>query len=149
MNQNTVLIMVFIMVVASFVLGYFINETISIKNNITNNMHKFYMALFMAMQMGIIELLMHMYMHNYITQTNLILLTGLSVVLLYTGYKLVTLNFLDDKQFLLAMIEHHENALAMSNSLLKQSNNSEVRQLANQIIKSQQEEIDYMNTLLK
>lgn len=106
MNKISILIMF----ISSFILGYFLNETISLTRNITNNKHKMYMALFMAFQMALIEFLMIFYFMDYF---NIYLLGALLIGVIYTGYKLRTLNFLDDKQLLLAMIEHHQNAIEM------------------------------------
>jgi uncharacterized protein (DUF305 family) len=49
-----------------------------------------------------------------------------------------------DKAFIDAMIPHHESAIAMSRQSLKQAKRAEIKQLAREIIASQQKEIDQM-----
>lgn len=141
---------VLIMFIASFVLSYAINESISLDKNITNNMHKFYMSLFMAFQMALIELIMYYYFMGS-TRGMPILFAVLVAGVLYSGYKLRTLNFLDSKQYLLSMISHHQNALAMSEAYDKyyQTHNPRLRQLIDNIVISQTNEINLMRQLLK
>lgn len=52
-----------------------------------------------------------------------------------------------DELFLTGMIAHHEGAISMAQMVLD-SSNPEVRALAEAIVSSQQEQIDYMRTLL-
>jgi uncharacterized protein (DUF305 family) len=49
-----------------------------------------------------------------------------------------------DQRFLEAMIEHHEEALEMAEDALEKSNREEVKQLAQEIISAQREEIEKM-----
>ncbi len=49
-----------------------------------------------------------------------------------------------DLRFLNAMIPHHEGALDMANQVLKNSDRPEIRQMAQDILISQQAEIDQM-----
>ena len=49
-----------------------------------------------------------------------------------------------DKAFIDAMIPHHEGAIAMSRRALRQAKRPEIKQLAKEIISSQQEEINQM-----
>ena len=55
---------------------------------------------------------------------------------------------IDDKQFLKGMIEHHSMALLMSDEIKKKSNDNDVITLANNIIKSQNKEIELMKKML-
>lgn len=137
-----------IMFVASFALSYWINETISLKRNITTNKHKFMMSLFMAFQMALVELLMHYY---FMGTTNIYLLIIILLGIAYSGYQLYTLRFLNDKQFLLAMIEHHENAIAMVNANKKyyDTTNPDLIKLMDNIQESQEKEIADMWSILK
>ena len=50
-----------------------------------------------------------------------------------------------DLRFLNAMIPHHQGALTMAKEALEKSDRSEVKQLAQNILTSQQSEIDQMN----
>jgi uncharacterized protein (DUF305 family) len=49
-----------------------------------------------------------------------------------------------DQRFIDAMIDHHEGAIAMAEAALEQSERSEVRSLAEAIVRTQQAEIDQM-----
>ncbi len=49
-----------------------------------------------------------------------------------------------DAQFIDSMIEHHRGAIAMAEQALKESQRPEIKQLAQNIISSQQQEIDQM-----
>lgn len=53
-----------------------------------------------------------------------------------------------DRMFLELMIEHHEGAIAMSEEVLANGANADVKELAEHIIEAQQAEIDYMRGLL-
>ncbi len=54
-----------------------------------------------------------------------------------------------DQMFLTMMIEHHQGAVTMARTELDNGQNPEATQLAQQIIDSQQAEIDTMNNLLE
>ena len=56
---------------------------------------------------------------------------------------------LNEKTYLKHMIPHHQVAVDMSKTLLKHTNNDFMIHLAYRIIRSQQDEINYMNHLLK
>ena len=56
---------------------------------------------------------------------------------------------LDEKSYLEHMIPHHQVAVDMSKTLLKHTDNDFMIHLAYRIIRSQQDEINYMNQLLK
>jgi uncharacterized protein (DUF305 family) len=52
-----------------------------------------------------------------------------------------------DKRFLDAMIPHHQGAVTMAQDSLQKSKHPELKQLSQNIIKSQQSEIDRMTQL--
>jgi len=139
-----------IMFISSLILGYFINETLPLTKNITNNEHKLYMSLLMAFEMTIVELSMYIYFTKSYDFKIIMMMIIFICGLLFVGYKLKTLNFLDDKQYMLAMIEHHENAIAMSNAHDKYyvTNNPRLANLINNIKKTQNEEINLMKDIL-
>jgi uncharacterized protein (DUF305 family) len=53
-----------------------------------------------------------------------------------------------DSEFLNEMIEHHSMALLTSRDILKKTKNKEITELANNIINTQEKEIDKMNQIL-
>lgn len=128
--------------------SYYINESISLERNITDNMHKLYMALFMSCQMGILELGM-MYLLHGLSQIEMYAMIFLIISTIIIGNKLKTLDFLDEKQFLLSMIEHHENAIVMANKTINKVKDPELITLLNNIRTTQNQEIEQMNNMLK
>ena len=54
-----------------------------------------------------------------------------------------------DKDFLQTMIVHHQGAIGMANSIIKYSDNNEIKNMANEELKSQQPEIENMKKLLE
>jgi uncharacterized protein (DUF305 family) len=50
-----------------------------------------------------------------------------------------------DRRFIDAMIPHHQSAIEMAQVALEESDNSEIRELAENIISAQQEEIEQMS----
>jgi uncharacterized protein (DUF305 family) len=64
-------------------------------------------------------------------------------------YFIRTQAFVDDYQYLSGMIPHHSMAITMSRQILKKTNNPQIIDLANRIIKSQTEEIESMNRTLR
>jgi hypothetical protein len=56
--------------------------------------------------------------------------------------------YIDDKDYLNEMIEHHSMALLTSEEILQKTNSERVKKLAENIISTQEKEIDYMRQLL-
>lgn len=54
-----------------------------------------------------------------------------------------------DQRFLMAMIPHHEGALVMAQQVLEKSDRPELREVAEDILTSQQQEIDQMEQWLQ
>jgi len=55
--------------------------------------------------------------------------------------------FVSDGQFIKGMIPHHSMAIRMADGILKKTNNKRIKQLARNIIKQQNAEIDLMRQL--
>ena len=129
--------------VAMFILMYAMVDKLE---NVIPNVNQFYMAGLMASPMLIIELLL---MHKMYPNKKLnAMLMALGVVLLFLfwfGIRFQTA--VDDKQFLKSMIPHHAGAILMvEKSDLK---DPEVKKLAEDIIKAQNEEIQFMKDKIK
>ena len=56
--------------------------------------------------------------------------------------------YINEKEYLNEMIEHHSMAILTSKSIVEKTNDNQVKNLAQNIIKSQQSEINYMGQLL-
>ena len=136
-----------LMMIASFVAMYIlmyamVNEFI----NVIPNLNQFYMAGLMSSPMLVIELLLmgKMYPNKRLNNA----LIGVGVLLLVFFFLLIRgQTAIDDKQFLKSMIPHHAGAILMvEQSKLK---DPEVMLLAQDIIKAQQQEIDFMKAKLE
>ncbi len=136
-----------IMLVLSFVAMYILMYAMVDKlENVVPNINQFYMAALMTMPMLIIELLVMggMYMKKRFNAFLLISgILGLVVFFLCIHQQAAV----KDKQFLKSMIPHHAAAVLMVEkaSLI----DPEIKELANKIITSQQQEIQQMKNKLK
>lgn len=114
-------------------------------SNVYNSFNQFYMAGLMTAPMVLIELLvMRAMYHDRRLNTFIIagsVIVGLAFFLLIRQQGAVT-----DKQFLRSMIPHHAGAILMCQQAPLQD--SEIKQLCQTIISSQQAEIDQMKAKL-
>ncbi len=136
-----------IMVILSFIAMYILMYSMVDKlANVISNINQIYMAGLMTMPMVLIELLIMKSMYKN-KSLNMLLLSIAVVagVLFYFGIRQQA--FVADKQFLKSMIPHHAAAILM----VKEANISdpEIKQLGQEIITSQQKEIDFMKGKIK
>ncbi len=136
-----------LMIVLSFISMYVLMYSmVDIFANVIPNINQFYMAALMTMPMLIIEIIVmgSMYMNK---KWNLVLLTtgSLAAILFFSCIRQQAT--VDDKQFLKSMIPHHAAAILMAKEASLQD--PEVSQLAQDIIKAQQNEIAQMKAKLK
>jgi len=99
-------------------------------------------ALIIALIANIIKLFTMIYYKNSFIYIVLFILLGL----LYYMYK--TQQYIYDRDYLNEMIEHHSMALTTSGEILKKTSDPKVKILASKIINTQEEEIQYMKSLL-
>jgi hypothetical protein len=113
--------------------------------NITFSMGKFYISTIMALLMGLIEVLMFdIHMRTISVQYYLALFFFL-VIFLYLYRNQV---YILDKEYLEEMIEHHSMALLTSEEILQKTQSERVKRLAENIIITQEKEIEYMKQLV-
>lgn len=72
-----------------------------------------------------------------------LVLSGLSIYLLRSQL------FVTDEQWLKRMISHHSTALTTSHNILNKTKDMEVKELANDIIEIQDDEIKFMKNFIK
>ncbi|AYV78012.1 MAG: hypothetical protein Edafosvirus3_90 [Edafosvirus sp.] len=108
-------------------------------NGIYNHLNKIYMALLMGITMILIDGII---MKN-IPMILISLLIGIVLIILIRRQILI-----DDNEFLKSMIEHHDMALLMATEIKKKTKNNNIRQLADLILKTQQNEINIMKSWL-
>jgi hypothetical protein len=139
---------VIFMFIASVIIAYFItmNVMISKIKHISNNLVKIYHSLFMGVLMASIEVLMFMlYMNSATFMWLLVLLVILCVILFFIIRDQVGVN---EREFLLAMIEHHSMAIQMVDKTIDSASTPAVVELMTNIRTTQLEEIKIMENLL-
>ena len=106
-----------VMFVGSFIIQYFLMSPIMVNNRvyITNNIGKVYMSSIMALFMILLEVMMHDHQYNVLSLNLYILIISGLVLFVYLYRKQVYIN---DKQYLEGMIEHHSMGLLTSEEIL-------------------------------
>lgn len=135
------------MFLGSFIVQYFLMPPIMVSNYnyVTNNIGNAYLASIMGITMVIIEIMMHDNQYGVLSLNFYAILFALLAILIYLYRKQIYIN---DKQYLEGMIEHHSMALFTSNEILKKSDNYDVTKLAKNIISQQSDELRVMKDLL-
>jgi hypothetical protein len=131
-----------VMFIGSIVLGFFITSSLLVNHpsDLQPSVTKLYQAVWMASWMVLLELTMYpsaplaMYIATF----------AVIVAIFYLARNQV---LVDDRQYLRAMIQHHSSAILTSDQILKKTTDPRIRKLAQWISKSQQEEIDYMQSI--
>ena len=143
---------VWFMMVGSFFIQFVLMSLIMSNsiNNITFSVGKFYISVIMALLMGILEVFMNdfnsMSGHMYSSAPYYLSLSFALCVFLYL-YR--SQAYIYDKQYLEEMIEHHSMALLTSEEIQQKSNNERVKKLAENIVITQEAEINYMKQIIK
>ena len=137
---------VWIMMIGSFIIQYFIMSAImtNAPTNIRATMGKFYISIIMALLMGLLEVGMHDF---YMGSFSAVFYLALSFVLIIFVHLYRNQVYIQDKDYLNEMIEHHSMAILTSEEILQKTSSERVKRLAENIIATQQKEIDYMQQL--
>jgi hypothetical protein len=103
----------------------------------------------MALIMGLLEVGMHDYfMYNRLfVSSSYYLSLGFSLIVFLYLYR--NQMYINDKDYLSEMIEHHSMALLTSEQILEKTQSERVRKLATSIVETQQAEINYMKQLVE
>jgi hypothetical protein len=142
-SNNMIITMVITMIIAGLlstmnVYAYNINDVRFTLNDI-------YMI---SLMIGWSLLLFTLVYYPYINNSMIIII--ISILMISIAFFFIrTQAFIDDRQFLNAMISHHSIALSMSTKINKKTNNPRIKKLSEEIIKLQQKEINIMNDILK
>lgn len=136
------------MFIGSILIHYFMMSYIMVEKNIDirNSIGKLYMSISMAIMMVILEIMMYDIYHrtfHYIYYV--IFLIILLIVIIFIKYQI----FIDDKNYLNEMIQHHSMAVLTSGKILNKTKNKKVKDFASNIYKIQREEINKMNNMIK
>ena len=135
------------MIIASFIIQLLVMSLIMTDSskNITFSMGKFYMSVIMALLMGLTEVVMFdVHMKNVSIKYYLPLIFLLVVAVYLYRNQL----YIEDKDYLEEMIEHHSMALLTSEEILQKTQSERVKKLAENIISTQEKEIEYMRQLI-
>lgn len=147
-SSHSPLLGVLIMIIASIFISYYLTMTIILRRNFTDNRNKVYQSLLMGLWMGLIELLMVGFLMKIWNSVYTMILILLIIGIIILTILIRTQIGIDQKEFLLSMIEHHQMAVDMSQLVKPKTTNPELLNLVNSIITSQQDEINQMRNLL-
>ena len=136
------------MMISSFIIQLIFMSSIMTDSykNITFSIGKFYMAVIMAILMGLTEVLMF---DTHMKTVSGIYYLSLFFVLVVFVYLYRNQVYIEDKDYLNEMIEHHSMALLTSEEILQKTHSERVKKLAENIIVTQEKEIEYMRKLIK
>lgn len=135
------------MMIGSFIIEMFVMSGIMTNKytNITFSIGKFYMSAIMAVLMGLLEVLMYD-IHMRMISINYYL--SLFFVLCVLIYLYRNQMYIEDKDYLEEMIEHHSMAILTSEEILQKTSSERVKKLAENIVNTQEKEIEYMKQLI-
>jgi hypothetical protein len=112
---------------------------------VTNSIGKIYMSILMALFMVLLEVMMHDHQYKVVSINMYVGLGFLIGIGIYLYRKQI---FINDKQYLEGMVEHHSMALLTSKQILKKTNSYDVSKLAKNIIQTQEDEIYEMSEII-
>ncbi len=132
---------------ASVIIGYFTMPILlGTKNpNIRYHRNKVYGALLMGAWMALVEVLMN----GYSWKTAYYCVFWIALIGVFT-YVIINQTAINEREFLEGMIEHHAMGIAMAEKVLERKDvTEETMEIANNIVRSQTNEITQMDKLLK
>lgn len=113
--------------------------------NITFSVGKFYISSIMALLMGLLEVFMYDIYMKTISSIYYLSMSFFLVVFIYLYRNQI---YIEDEDYLNEMIEHHSMAVLTSEEILQKTSSERVKKLAENIISTQEKEIDYMKALI-
>ena len=137
----------YFMMIGSFIIQFLFMSVIMTNKleNIKFSLGKFYISVIMALLMGLLEVMMNdINMSEFSTIYYLSLFLSL-VVMIYI-YR--NQEYIDDSEYIKEMIEHHSMAILTSNEILEKTKSQRIKNFAENIIRNQEAEIDYMKLLM-
>jgi hypothetical protein len=135
------------MMICSFIIQMIVMSCIisNSYNNITFSVNKFYISVIIALLMGLTEVLLFDIRMKIISGYYFVLLCFLLVLFIYLYRKQL---YIEDKDYLNQMIEHHSMTLLTSEGILEKTRSERVKKLVENIILTQEKEIGYMKQLI-
>ena len=114
--------------------------------NITFSVGKFYMSVIMALLMGLLEVFMFDIHMRIISLYYYLILFFILSIFIYLYRNQI---YIEDKDYLTEMIEHHSMAVLTSEEILQKTQSERIKKLAENILTTQEKEIEYMRQLIK
>ena len=114
--------------------------------NITFSVGKFYMSVIMALLMGLLEVFMFDIHMRIISLYYYLILFFILSIFIYLYRNQI---YIEDKDYLTEMIEHHSMAILTSEEILQKTQSERIKKLAENILTTQEKEIEYMRQLIK
>ena len=136
------------MLVGSFIIQFIVMSCIMTNSykNITFSVGKFYMSVIMALLMGLLEVLMFDIHMRIISLYYYLILFFILSIFIYLYRNQI---YIEDKDYLKEMIEHHSMAVLTSDEILQKTQSERIKKLAETILTTQEKEIEYMRQLIK
>jgi len=136
------------MIIGSFIIQFIVMSYIMTNSykNITFSVGKFYMSVIMALLMGLLEVLMFDIHMRIISLYYYLILFFILSIFIYLYRNQI---YIEDKDYLKEMIEHHSMAVLTSDEILQKTQSERIKKLAETILTTQEKEIEYMRQLIK
>lgn len=136
------------MLVGSFIIQFIVMSCIMTNSykNITFSVGKFYMSVIMALLMGLLEVFMFDIHMRIISLYYYLILFFILSIFIYLYRNQI---YIEDKDYLKEMIEHHSMAVLTSDEILQKTQSERIKKLAESILTTQEKEIEYMRQLIK
>jgi hypothetical protein len=135
------------MMIGSFIIQLSVMSLIMTNaiNNITFSVGKFYISVIMSILMGLLEVVMFDVHMRTISYPYYLVLCFILTIFVYLYRNQM---YIEDKDYLREMIEHHSMAILTSEEILQKTHSERVKKLAENIIITQEKEIEYMKLML-
>ena len=147
MNKDSISIIV--MVIISIVLSYYFTMTLILRSNFTHQRNKLYQSLLMGAWMGFIMILLMFYSQGMVMTEYIPIMITLIIIIVVLSYSIRQQKTIDQDQFMLGMIEHHQMAIEMAKLVKPKVTEPRLKTLVKNIISSQSGEISDMYSILK
>ena len=136
------------MMICSFIIQFIVMSCIMTNSykNITFSVGKFYMSVIMALLMGLLEVFMFDIHMRIISLYYYLILFFMLSIFIYLYRNQI---YIEDKDYLQEMIEHHSMAILTSDEILQKTKSERIKKLAETILTTQEKEIEYMRQLIK
>ena len=131
------------MIIGSFIIQFIVMSCIMTNSykNITFSVGKFYMSVIMALLMGLLEVLIFDIHMRIISLYYYLMLFFMLSIFIYLYRNQI---YIEDKDYLTEMIEHHSMAILTSEEILQKTQSERIKKLAENILTTQEKEIDFM-----